>query len=33
MGLNARHFEPEALGDVRIRRLDGARTWRYLDRG
>jgi hypothetical protein len=31
MGVNARLFEPEALGDVRIRRLDGARTWRYLD--
>lgn len=31
MGVNARLFEPEALGQVRIRRLDGARTWRYLD--
>jgi hypothetical protein len=30
MGVNARLFEPEALGEVRIRRLDGARrggTW------
>ncbi len=31
MGVNARLFDPEALGEVRIRRLDGARTWRYLD--
>jgi hypothetical protein len=31
MGVNARLFEPEVLGDVRIRRLDGARTWKYLD--
>ena len=26
MGVNARNFEPEALGDVRIRLLDGA-SW------
>lgn len=26
MGVNARLFEPEELGDVRIRRFDGART-------
>jgi hypothetical protein len=32
MGVNARLFEPEALGHVPIRRLDGARTWNYLDR-
>lgn len=31
MGVNMRLFEPEDLGDVRIRRLDGARTWEYLD--
>jgi hypothetical protein len=31
MGVNARMFEPEALGEVRIRRLDGARTWKFLD--
>ena len=31
MGVNARLFEPEVLGEVRIRRLDGARTWKYLD--
>jgi hypothetical protein len=31
MGVNARNFEPSALGDVRIRRLDGAVTEKYLD--
>ncbi len=31
MGVNARNFEPGALGEVRIRRLDGAATWEYLD--
>jgi len=31
MGVNARNFEPGALGAVRIRRLDGASTWKYLD--
>lgn len=30
MGVNARNFEPSALGDVRIRLLDGASTWKYL---
>ena len=30
-GVNARHFEPEALGAVTIRLLDGADTWKYLD--
>lgn len=30
VGVNMRNFEPEALGDVRIRRLDGAKTWRHL---
>ncbi len=30
-GVNARNFEPGALGPVRIRRLDGASTWKYLD--
>jgi hypothetical protein len=30
MGVNARNFEPQALGDVRIRLLDGADTWKYL---
>ena len=31
MGVNVRNFEPDVLGPVRIRRLDGASTWRYLD--
>jgi hypothetical protein len=31
MGVNARNFEPSLLGSVRIRRLDGASTWKYLD--
>jgi hypothetical protein len=30
VGVNARNFEPDVLGPVRIRRLDGARTWRHL---
>jgi len=30
VGVNARNFEPGALGPVRIRRLDGASTWKYL---
>lgn len=29
-GVNARNFDPDELGDVRIRLLDGAKTWRYL---
>jgi len=31
MGVNARLLDPEAILGVRVRRLDGARTWRYLD--
>jgi hypothetical protein len=31
MGVNARNFAPSVLGPVRIRRLDGASTWKYLD--
>ena len=30
MGVNARNFEPGVLERVRIRRLDGASTWKYL---
>jgi hypothetical protein len=31
-GVNMRNFDPLMLGaDVRIRRLDGADTWNYLD--
>jgi len=31
MGVNARNFEPSALASIRVRRLDGASTWKYLD--
>jgi hypothetical protein len=31
MGVNARNFEPDTLGTVRIRLLDGASVWKYLD--
>ncbi len=31
MGVNARLFEPEALGPVRIRCFDGAKTWKFVD--
>jgi hypothetical protein len=31
MDVNARNFQPEQLGPVRIRRLDGAVTEEYLD--
>ncbi len=30
-GVNARNFEPAALGAVRIRLLDGADTWKYIE--
>jgi hypothetical protein len=31
VGVNARNFAPDALGAVRVRRLDGASTWKFLD--
>jgi hypothetical protein len=31
MGANARNFDPNMLGKVRIRLLDGASTWKILD--
>ena len=31
MGVNARNFEPSVIESVRVRRLDGASTWRFLD--
>ena len=31
MGVNARLLEPEVLKGIRVRRLDGARTWKFLD--
>ena len=30
MGVNMRHFDPAALGPMRIRLLDGADTWKYV---
>ena len=30
VGVNARNFEPALLGAVRIKRLDGANSWRHL---
>jgi len=30
VAVNIRNFDPESIGPVRIRRLDGAHTWRYL---
>lgn len=31
MGVNARNLDPSIVESVRIRRLDGAVTWKYLD--
>jgi hypothetical protein len=31
MGVNARLLEPEVLEGIRVRRLDGARTWKFVD--
>jgi hypothetical protein len=31
MGVNTRNVDPDLLKGVRIRRLDGARTWKFLD--
>jgi hypothetical protein len=30
VGVNARNFDPDALGAVRIQRLDGASTWKVV---
>ena len=30
-GVNMRNFEPGVIEGVRVRRLDGATTWRFLD--
>jgi hypothetical protein len=30
-GVNMRNFDPDELGDLRLRRFDGAVTWSYLD--
>ena len=31
MGINARLLDPAVIKDVRIRRFDGADTWKFLD--
>ena len=31
MGVNAHLMEPEVLAGARVRHLDGANTWKYLD--
>jgi hypothetical protein len=31
MAVNVRNFDPEELDELRIRRFDGARSWRYVD--
>lgn len=31
MGVNARLMDPEVVARTRIRHLDGANTWKYLD--
>jgi hypothetical protein len=31
MGVNFRNFDPADIASVRIRRLDGADTWKFLD--
>lgn len=31
MGINMRNFDPEQIESVRVRRLDGADTWEFLD--
>lgn len=31
LGVNVRNFDPGELEELRIRRFDGAETWKYLD--
>jgi hypothetical protein len=31
MGVNVRNFDPADIESIRVRRLDGARTWKFLD--
>ena len=31
VGVNFRNFHPDDIAAARIRRLDGAKTWKYLD--
>ena len=30
-GVNARNFDPAAISTARVRRFDGASTWKFLD--
>jgi len=30
-GVNIRNFDPDEIGDVRLRRFDGAVSWSYID--
>ena len=30
-GVNANNFDPKAISSCRIRHLDGAKTWKFLD--
>ena len=30
MGVNTRNFDPDELAGVRVRLLDGAKTWKFL---
>jgi hypothetical protein len=31
MGVNARNFDPKVIAKTRVRRFDGAKTWKFLD--
>ena len=31
IGVNARNLEPAVLAGIRVRRMDGAGSWKYLD--
>ena len=31
LGVNARNFNPDDIASVRVRHLDGADSWKYLD--
>ena len=31
LGVNARLMDPDEIANVRVRKLDGASTWKYLD--
>jgi hypothetical protein len=31
IGINARNFDPAVIAKARVRRFDGAKTWKYLD--